>query len=130
MAPEPLTGEEVLQINYTWGLKKGGGGGENDSDKVCWKKKSKFFDLEYCKYLPVKHALDVMHIEKNVCDSIIGTLLEIPGKNKVGIAARLDLLNMGGKTDLQPEYGRRRTRLPLGPWNLSRAEKRVVCNYF
>ncbi|BBH02402.1 hypothetical protein Prudu_012946 [Prunus dulcis] len=53
------------------------------------------FDLEYWKYLPVRHALDVMHIEKNVCDSIIGTLLEIPGKNKDEIAARLDLLNMG-----------------------------------
>ncbi|CAL9012214.1 unnamed protein product [Prunus brigantina] len=60
----------------------------------------------------------------------IGTLLEIPGKNKDGIAARLDLLNMGVKTDLQPEYGERRTRLPPGPWNLSRAEKREVCNSF
>ncbi|CAL8073380.1 unnamed protein product [Prunus armeniaca] len=71
-----------------------------------------------------------MHIEKNVCDSIIGMLLEIPGKNKDGIAARLDLLNMGVKTDLQPEYGKRRARLPPGPWNLSRAEKRAVCNSF
>ncbi|CAL9011652.1 unnamed protein product [Prunus brigantina] len=95
-----------------------------DGDRVCWKKKSIFFDLEYWKYLPVRHALDVMHIEKNVCDSILGTLLEIPGKNKDRIAARLDLLNMGVKTDLQPEYGERRTRLPPGPWNLSRAEKR------
>ncbi|BBN68781.1 hypothetical protein Prudu_573S000300 [Prunus dulcis] len=111
--PEPLTGEEVLHM-------------VENGDRVCWKKKSIFFDLEYWKYLPVRHALDVMHIEKNVCDSIIGTLLEIPGKNKDGIAARLDLLNMGVKTDLQPEYGERRTRLPPGPWNLSRAEKREV----
>ncbi|CAL2230503.1 unnamed protein product [Prunus armeniaca] len=115
--PEPLTGEEVLHM-------------VEDGDRVCWKKKSIFFDLEYWKYLPVRHVLDVMHIEKNVCDSIIGTLLEIPGKNKDGIAARLDLLNMGVKTDLQPEYGERRTRLPPGPWNLSRAEKREVCNSF
>ncbi|CAL9005354.1 unnamed protein product, partial [Prunus brigantina] len=115
--PEPLTGEEVLHM-------------VEDGDRVCWKKKSIFFDLEYWKYLPVRHALDVMHIEKNVCDSIICTLLEIPGKNKDGIAARLDLLNMGVKTDLQPEYGERRTRLPPGPWNLSRAEKREVCNSF
>ncbi|VVA37538.1 PREDICTED: transposon, partial [Prunus dulcis] len=101
-----------------------------NGDRVCWKKKSIFFDLEYWKSLPVRHALDVMHIEKNVCDSIIGTLSEIPGKNKDGIAARLDLLNMGVKTDLQPKYGERHTRLPLGPWNLSRAEKREVCNSF
>ncbi|KAI5350198.1 hypothetical protein L3X38_003089 [Prunus dulcis] len=115
--PEPLTGEEVLHM-------------VQNGDRVCWKKKSIFFDLEYWKYLPVRHSLDVMHIEKNVCDSIIGTLLEIPGKNKDGIAARLDLLNMGVKTDLQPEYGERRTRLPPGPWNLSRAEKREVYNSF
>ncbi|KAI5313100.1 hypothetical protein L3X38_042274 [Prunus dulcis] len=91
---KPLTGEEVLQmverINYKRGSKKGGGESENDGDRVCWKKKSKFFDLEYWKYLPVRHALDVVHIEKNVCDSFIGTLLEIPGKNKDGIAANLD----------------------------------------
>ncbi|KAI5350142.1 hypothetical protein L3X38_003033 [Prunus dulcis] len=90
--PEPLTGEEVLHMF-------------ENGDRVCWKKKSIFFVPEYWKYLPVRHALDVMHIEKNVCDSIIGTLLEIPGKNKDGIAARLDLLNMGVKTDLQPKYG-------------------------
>ncbi|CAL9029484.1 unnamed protein product [Prunus brigantina] len=51
-------------------------------------------------------------------------------KNKDGIAARLDLLNMGVKTELQPEYEERRTRLPPRPWNLSRAEKRAVCNSF
>ncbi|CAL8163035.1 unnamed protein product [Prunus armeniaca] len=116
MPLKPLTGEEVLQmvegINYKWGSKKGGSVGENDGDKVCWKKKSKFFDLEYWKYLPVRHVLDLIHIEKNVCDSIIGSLLEILGKNKDGIATQLDLLNMGVKTDLQPEYGERRTRLP------------------
>ncbi|CAL8174093.1 unnamed protein product [Prunus armeniaca] len=115
--PEPLTKEEVVHmVEY--------------GHRVCWKKKSIFLDLEYWKYLPVRHVLDVMHIEKNVCDSIISTFLEIPGKNKDGIAARLDLLNMGVKTDLQPEYGERRTRLPPGPWNLSRAEKRAVCNSF
>ncbi|KAI5324104.1 hypothetical protein L3X38_033177 [Prunus dulcis] len=133
-APDPLNREEVLRIvediNYIWGSKNEGSVGENDGDRVCWKKKSKFFDLEYWKYLHVRHVLDVMHIEKTVCDSIIGTLLEIPGKNKYGIAARLDLLNMGVKTDLQPKYGERRTRLPPGPWNLSRAEKRTVCNSF
>ncbi|CAL9025676.1 unnamed protein product [Prunus brigantina] len=56
---EPLTGKEVLHM-------------VEDGDRVCWKKKSIFFDLEYWKYLPVRHVLDVMHIEKNVCDSIIG----------------------------------------------------------
>ncbi|CAL2247806.1 unnamed protein product [Prunus armeniaca] len=132
--PEPLTGEEVLHmvedINYIQGSKNGENVRENDGDKVCWKKKSKFFDLKYLKYLHVRHVLDVVHIEKNVCNSIISTLLEIPGKNKDGIVTWLYLLNMGVKTDLQPEYGERCTRLPPGPWNLSKAEKRAVCNSF
>ncbi|CAL2247558.1 unnamed protein product [Prunus armeniaca] len=68
--PEPLTREEVLHmvedINYISGSKNGGSVGKNDGDRVCWKKKSKFFDLEYWKYLYVRHVLDVMHIEKNV----------------------------------------------------------------
>ncbi|CAL2238791.1 unnamed protein product [Prunus armeniaca] len=49
--PAPLTGEEVLHmvedINYIWGSTNGGSVGKNDGDRVCWKKKSKFFDLEY-----------------------------------------------------------------------------------
>ena len=49
------------------------------------KKKSIFLKLEYWKYLDVQHCLEVMHIEKNVCASFIGTLLDIPSKTKDGI---------------------------------------------
>ena len=59
----------------------------NAKTKTSWKiinklyhfsrKKIIFFDLEYWKTLLVQHNLD-----KNVCDSIIGTLLNIPGKKK------------------------------------------------
>ena len=47
-----------------------------------WTKKSIFFELEYWSKLKLRHNLDVMHIEKNICDSIIGTLLNIEGKQK------------------------------------------------
>ena len=33
-----------------------------------------------------------MHVEKNVCESILGTLLKIKGKIKDGDGARLDML--------------------------------------
>ena len=33
-----------------------------------------------------------MHVEKNVCESILGTLLKIKGKRKDGDGARLDML--------------------------------------
>ncbi|KAL3839070.1 hypothetical protein ACJIZ3_023661 [Penstemon smallii] len=44
--------------------------------------------------------LDVMHIEKNICDNIIGTILDVDGKSKDTEKARLDLKNMGIRSEL------------------------------
>ena len=41
-----------------------------------------------------------MHIEKNICDAIIATLLNIEGKSKDTVKARIDLQNMNIKEDL------------------------------
>ncbi|KAI3465227.1 hypothetical protein Pfo_021890 [Paulownia fortunei] len=46
------------------------------------KKYSIFFRLPYWKTLRLRHNLDVMYIEKNVCDNILGILLDIDGKIK------------------------------------------------
>ena len=54
-----------------------------------------FFDLPYWCSLDVRHYLDVMHVEKNVCDSLIGTLLNILGKTKDSKTSRLDMEKMG-----------------------------------
>ncbi|XP_034690539.1 uncharacterized protein LOC117918124 [Vitis riparia] len=67
-----------------------------------------------------------MHIEKNVCESIIGTLLNIPGKTKDGVKSRLDLLEMGLRPDLAPRFGLKRTYLPPACYTLSRKEKKIV----
>jgi hypothetical protein len=32
----------------------------------------------------VRHAIDVMHVEKNVCEALVGTLLDIPGEICLG----------------------------------------------
>ena len=48
--------------------------------------------------LIIRHQLDVMHIKKNVCENIYGTLLHQPGKTKDGINARKDLESLKGKT--------------------------------
>ena len=42
-----------------------------------WLKKSIMFELPYQSTLKLRHNLDVIHIEKNVCDNIIMTLLDI-----------------------------------------------------
>jgi len=59
-----------------------------------WKKRSIFFYLPYWSKLDVRHCIDVMHVEKIVCDSLIGTLLNIKGKTKDGVNARLDMIEM------------------------------------
>lgn len=91
-------------------------------------KKSIFFELEYWKHLRLRHNLDVMHIEKNVCDSLIGTLLNIPGKSKDGISARLDLKELKLRQDLFPvEVDDKRKYLPPACFTLSKDEKRQFC---
>ena len=75
--------EVSLDISYT-----------HDNDKTPWKKRSIFFDLPYLQHLFIRHDLDVMHIEKNICDSLIGMPLNISGKTKDGVNAKLDLVEI------------------------------------
>ncbi|XP_019178174.1 PREDICTED: uncharacterized protein LOC109173401 [Ipomoea nil] len=90
LAPKPLSGYDVLKtvegINCCWEKNSGKLNAKRKNSESCWKKKSIFFELEYWKHLHVWYVLDVMHIEKNVCESIIGILLDIPGKTKGGDA--------------------------------------------
>ena len=67
-----------------------------------WKKRSIFFQLPYWKTFILRHNLDVMHIEKNICDSIVDTLLSIDGKSKDNMNSRLDLQAMGIRYQLHP----------------------------
>ncbi|XP_074356133.1 uncharacterized protein LOC141695821 [Apium graveolens] len=92
-----------------------------------WKKKSIFWELPYWKHLQVRHSLDLMHIEKNVCESIIGTLLNIPGKTKDGIKARLDMKEMGIRKELAPQESTKHSYLPPACFTLSRKEKISFC---
>ena len=46
------------------------------------------------------HSLDVVHITKNVCESLLGTLLNMPERTKDGPKARADLKSMGIREEL------------------------------
>ncbi|XP_074351755.1 uncharacterized protein LOC141690896 [Apium graveolens] len=71
-------------------------------------------------------ADDVMHIEKNVCDNIIGTLLNMKYKTKDSVASHLDMFDMAVRTDLAPEISEKRTYLPPSPFILSKKEKKTM----
>ncbi|XP_020270916.1 uncharacterized protein LOC109846101 [Asparagus officinalis] len=100
--PESLSGIEIMEelrgfVN-DFGKKQ-----KKKLEKGCpWKKRSIFFDLPYWEQNTCRHLLDLMHIEKNVCDNIIGTLLDIPEKTKDHVRARFDLQHMGIRRDLHP----------------------------
>lgn len=117
----------VLAVKkHTLRFKKGS---KKSQPKPCWKKQSCFFQLEYWKYLPNRHIFDVMHMEKNIADSLIGTLLNIKGKTKDGVPARLDMAAMKIRTSLLPlETDGKNAKLPLASWNLNLAEKEIVCS--
>jgi len=77
----------------------------------------------------VRHFLDVMHIEKNVFESLINTLLNVKGKTKDGINARLDLASIGIRRELEPQKRQSHTYLPPGAYTLCRQEKVVLCKF-
>nr|AAC97237.1 putative TNP2-like transposon protein [Arabidopsis thaliana] len=100
---------------------------EVDEDELSrWKKRSIFFKLSYWEDLPVRHNLDVMHVERNVGASIVSTLLHC-GKSKDGLNARKDLQDLGVRKDLHPNAQGKRTYLPAAPWSLSKSEKKTFC---
>lgn len=124
--PKILSGREVYEkvkdIKITYG-KIGSKSGTRG-----YKKKSIFFDyLPYWSDLSVRHCLDFMHIEKNVCDNIINTLLNVPSKTKDNKAARDDMVYMKIRPELAPQQKGTRIFLPPAAHTLSKKEKREFC---
>ena len=90
-------------------------GSSNGGNKetTYWKKYNVWYRrLRYWRYNLVQHWLDFMHIEKNVAESIVGTLLNVPGKTKDGLEARLDLAHFGLKLELQAKIEGNTSTLP------------------
>jgi hypothetical protein len=96
--------EIVKNINFIFGKKTKDEKTRKDAKPALGailKKQSILFEyLPYWKELDVRHAIDGMHVQKNVFESIIGTLLDIKGKTKEGLSSRVDLVNLGIKKEL------------------------------
>ncbi|KAI5337852.1 hypothetical protein L3X38_017123 [Prunus dulcis] len=65
------------------------------STHMNWTHKPMLFELPYWSKLKLRHNLDVMQVEKNVFDTLVGPILDIEGETKDTIKARLDLERMG-----------------------------------
>ena len=69
----------------------------------------------------------MQHIEKNICDSIIGTLLNIEGKTKDTLKSRIDLTQLGIKKDLQvQDEGKPRDMAP-DVYVLDKVKRKEFC---
>jgi len=79
----------------------------------------------------LRHNYDVMNIEKNICDSIVGTLFDIQGKTKDHVNARYDLQSIGIRKDLHPrDIGKGRIEFSVTCFSLNAHEKTTFCGAF
>ncbi|XP_030506438.2 uncharacterized protein LOC115721305 isoform X1 [Cannabis sativa] len=127
--PTIMTGVEVVEqlSKVTNDFGKGKKRVRGTEIEKRWKKKSIFFRLPYWEVLVVRHNLDVMHVEKNVCESILNTLLDCKGKSKDHYNSRLDLTEMGIMSHLHPYEDKSITRLPAAAYTLSKLDKNLFC---
>ncbi|XP_074342254.1 uncharacterized protein LOC141679736 [Apium graveolens] len=94
-----------------------------------FKKKSVFFNLPYWSHNLHRHNLDVMHIEKNICDNILGTLLNMAGKTKDYVNARLDLQELGIRKALHPvrSLDGKHLEIRAAVFDMTNKEKDLFC---
>ncbi|XP_024630664.2 uncharacterized protein [Medicago truncatula] len=95
-----------------------------------WTKRSIFWDLPYWKDNLLRHNMDVMHIEKNFCDNIVNTVMNVSGKTKDNEKARMDLPEYCKRPDMELKL------LPNGKYlkpkvvySLTSAEAKSVCQW-
>ena len=69
-----------------------------------------------------------MHVEKNVCENVIVTLLSIQGKTKYGLNTHQDLAEMGIRSQLHPWSDGKKIYLPSACHTLSIKEKISFCH--
>jgi len=129
-APTSLSGIEVFEKLHDFNNVFGKGNKKRRrNNEGPWKKRSIFFELPYWKHNKLRHNLDVMHIEKNICDSLLGTLLDIPGKSKDHVNSRYDLQEMGIRKELHPRKDNTNGKAHLAKscFTMKPEEKRLFC---
>jgi hypothetical protein len=133
-APEKFTAEEVSELLQRvshvqpgvtdTGLKRKRGG---KGDQVIYNCKSAWWKLPYWKDLLLPHNYDVMHIEKNICDNLLGPLLKLEGKTKDTLNSRIDLVAMGIRHKLHPYQEGHVVKTPPAWYVLKAAQRITFC---
>jgi hypothetical protein len=100
-----------------------------DEGPLIYSRKVSLWKLPYWKDLLLPHNLDVMHIEKNICDNILGTLLKIEGKTKDTVNSRIDLHDMNIRHNLHLQQDGNSVRIPQARYVLKKEQRIEFCNF-
>ena len=72
----------------------------------------------------LSYNFNIMHIEKNVFDNIISTLLNLDGKTKDNLKARQDLKDIGIRSELHlKKVGKDKTHIPHACYHMDASKK-------
>ncbi|XP_020249180.1 uncharacterized protein LOC109826563 [Asparagus officinalis] len=94
-----------------------------------WRKDKKSFDgtRERGYAAPKLTGDDIL--KQNICDSLLGTIMNIKGKTKDNIKARLDLQLSGLKPELHPIQRGDKLVMPAACYTLSQEEQSKFCRF-
>ncbi|XP_012827605.1 PREDICTED: uncharacterized protein LOC105948893 isoform X2 [Erythranthe guttata] len=135
MAPDDYSGNDISQQTmHLKGVKAGKHPrlkkNKRDKQDLNWTKRSILFELPYWKTILLRHNLDVMHIEKNICDNILGTLLNMDKKTKDTYKARKDLEDMNIRQELHlKKRNDGRYDIPPAAYAMSKKEGQQFCEF-
>jgi hypothetical protein len=97
---------------------------KNTEEDDMWNKQSIFWELPYWKDLDAPPLIDVMYVEKNMCESLLGTLLNMDRKTKDHGHARVDVKKIGIRLELWLDDSVKGTKLSTSCITLSKYEKK------
>jgi hypothetical protein len=120
--PPHLIGHEVYEIvkDVHVVLSKGKRTDKNTKEADMWKKQLIFWELPYWKDFDIRHSIDVMHVEKNVSESLLGTLLNTDKKTRDHGHPWADLKKMGIRLELWLDDSIKGMELPTSCITLSK----------
>ncbi|KAL9669204.1 hypothetical protein QQ045_006747 [Rhodiola kirilowii] len=135
--PPPLVGHDVFNVimshEYPTLSLHPRFKARGSSERLCWTHVSIFYELPYWKSFSHPYSLDVMHIEKNVFDNIIGTILVLEGKTKDDIKARKGLEEQGVRRKLwfkpSGSNSRNKEKVTKAPYIVTSNEKLEILEY-
>ncbi|XP_049368611.1 uncharacterized protein LOC125833494 [Solanum verrucosum] len=95
-----------------------------------WANQSIFWELPYWKDNLLRHNLDVMHIEKNYFDNLFNTVMDVTGKTKDNVKARLDLPEHCRRSELHlQESANNKLLKPKASYSFTMEHKRKICEW-